>query len=99
MRLLSLLFAAALLIGCASSEDASDAEQAMTNGTVRYVGLEGGFYGIEGEDGAKYNSASLPEAFREDGLAVRFRYRERSGDVMTTQMWGASVEILEIERR
>ncbi|PSQ88786.1 MAG: hypothetical protein BRD45_05250 [Bacteroidetes bacterium QS_8_64_10] len=73
MRLLSLLFAAALLIGCASSEDASDAEQAMTNGTV--------------------------QAFREGGLAVRFRYRERSGGVMTTQMWGASVEILEIERR
>lgn len=107
MRLpLSLFFGAFLLLmGCAASDNSNtnddveaSGEQTMTRGTVRYVDLEGGFYGIEGEDGAKYNPMNLAEEYREDGLAVRFRYRKRD-DVMTTQMWGQNVEILEIERR
>lgn len=63
-------------------------------GTVQYVELEGGFYGIVADDSTRYNPQNLSEEYREDGLRVRFRAAER--DVMTTQMWGTPVEILDI---
>lgn len=66
-------------------------------GTVRHVELEGGFYGIVADDGTRYLPDSLDEAYREDGLRVRFRAEEREG-AMTTQMWGTPVTILEIMR-
>ena len=66
-------------------------------GTVTYMDLEGGFYGIVGDDGGKYFPINLDESFREDGLRVRFTVRERN-DVMTTTMWGTTVEITAMER-
>lgn len=63
-------------------------------GVVRYVDLEGGFYGIETED-ARYNPIELEADYKIDGLDVRFRARVRD-DVMTIQQWGTPVEILEI---
>lgn len=65
-------------------------------GTIRYVDLEGGFYGLVADDETKYDPTSLPDSLQVDGLAVRFRVREK--DVMTTRMWGTPVEVLEIER-
>lgn len=65
-------------------------------GTIRYVDLEGGFYGLVAEDGTKYDPTPLPDSLREDGLPVRFRIKEK--DVMTTRMWGTPVEVLGIER-
>lgn len=61
-------------------------------GRIVYVDLEGGFYGIEAEDGTKYNPLNLEEAFQEDGLRVRFRGVLRP-DVMTIRMWGQNLEI------
>ena len=66
-------------------------------GTVTYMDYEGGFYGITTDDGGKYFPMNLGEEFREDGLRVRFTMRERN-DVMTTTMWGRTVEITAIER-
>jgi hypothetical protein len=65
-------------------------------GTIRYVDLEGGFYGIVAEDGTKYDPTLLPDSLREDGLPVRFQLKEK--DVLTTRMWGTPVEVLHIER-
>lgn len=64
-------------------------------GTVRYVDLEGGFYGIVADDGSRYLPDSLDETVREDGTRVRFRAQVRD-DVMTAQMWGTPVTVLEI---
>lgn len=104
MRYLATVLLAFLLVGCTTSDTTEEADPQresassdMTEGTVQYVDLEGGFYGILGEDGAKYNPMNLSEAYKEDGLRVRFRFRSRE-DVMTTQMWGQNVEIIEIER-
>lgn len=69
-----------------------------TDGVVRYVEIEGGFYGIEGTDGTRYDPVNLQEAFRQDGLAVRFLYTEVTGAVGIRQ-WGRIVEITAIERR
>jgi len=65
-------------------------------GTVRYVSLEGGFYGIVADDGTRYDPGdSLPEKYRRDGLRVRFTARPQEG--FTIRMWGKLVEIEEIE--
>ena len=66
-------------------------------GTVRYVELEGGFYGIVAdEDSTRYNPTNLQSDYRQDGLRVRFRGVVRK-DVLTTQMWGKSLELLDIQ--
>ena len=65
-------------------------------GTVRYIRIEGGFYGIIGDDGGKYLPLNLPKEFKVDGLRVRFTAKVRN--VATIYMWGVPVEILSIER-
>ena len=67
-------------------------------GTVRYIDLEGGFYGIIGDDGKKYLPIDLDQQYKTDGLKVRFRFKARN-DVMTIYMWGITVEVLTIEKR
>jgi hypothetical protein len=99
---LALLLAA----GCHSSEgpgssaDRSGAAggRALTvTGTVRHLDLEGGFYGIEGDDGTKWDPVNLPEDFQKDGVRVRVRVVEVK-DRVSTHMWGKLVRILEIKR-
>ena len=64
-------------------------------GVVTYVDLEGGFYGLVVGDSTRYNPTNLAAEFEEDGLRVRFR-GVLQRDAMTTQMWGAPLEILDI---
>ena len=55
-------------------------------GTVTYVDLEGGFYGIVADDGTRYLPLDLPEAFAQDGLAVTAEVIVKE-DVATIQQW------------
>ena len=66
-------------------------------GTITFFDLEGGFYGLVADDGARYDPLNLDEAFRQDGLRVRFRAKLRTG-VMTIRQWGKPVEIQEMSR-
>ena len=97
------------IAGCASEErppgtksspstpDTTVADDVIQGiGTIRYVDLEGGFYGIVAEDGTKYDPTPLPDSLQEDGLPVRFQLKEK--DVLTTRMWGTPVEVVHIER-
>ncbi len=90
-------------VGCSGSESdrASEAapppsERATVSleGTVVYVDLEGGFYGIRGDDERDYLPLELEERFRQDGLRVRFEARKES--VMTAQQWGIPIRIVSI---
>lgn len=67
-------------------------------GTIRYVDVEGGCYGIETEDGVKLDPVNLPADFEEDGLRIKARV-EGLEDRVSIHMWGTLVRILEIERR
>jgi hypothetical protein len=105
-----LVLASLGLLGCAAGEPPQSATNASPDtttapvtdgvlqgtGTIRYVDLEGGFYGLVAEDGTKYDPSPLPDSLRADDLRVRFRVQKK--DVMTTRMWGTPVEVLEIER-
>lgn len=64
-------------------------------GTIRYIQIEGGFYGLVADDGTQYLPQNLEERFREDGLQVRFRGETVDG-VATIQMWGTPLRLLEI---
>jgi hypothetical protein len=60
---------------------------------VHHVGLEGGFWGLTGENGQNYDPLNLPEALQEAGLKVKFWLRMRK-DIATTHMWGTPVQIV-----
>ena len=64
-------------------------------GTIQYVELEGGFFGIVTEEGAKYFPQYLPFDFKVDGLPVRVdaMFEEQAIGI---QMWGVPIRILSI---
>lgn len=96
-----LLFA---LTGCESAENqllegdsAPDAAgDVMTfSAEVKWIPLEGGFYGLVTEDGRRYLPLNLPEEYKQDGLTVWVRGKPT--DTATVQMWGTPIEIYEIK--
>ena len=95
-----LALAAALIVlaGCKSAGQGGDEGDIVSGiGTVRFVDLEGGFYGIVGDDGKNYDPIDLSQQFREDGLRIRFEGRIRR-DVASIHMWGTIVDITNIEK-
>lgn len=79
------------------TDDGLDPEDVVSGvGTIRYIDLEGGFYGLVADDSTRYNPTNLEDAFKEDGLRVRFRGARE--DVMTIQMWGTPLRITNMLR-
>ncbi|MBM4160711.1 MAG: hypothetical protein FJ217_06400 [Ignavibacteria bacterium] len=74
-----------------------DEDTVKLTGTVIYVSLEGGFYGIRGDDGKNYDPVNLSEEFRKEGLRIRFEARELKGQV-SVHMWGVLIEIVSIQK-
>ena len=64
-------------------------------GTIQYVELEGGFFGIVTEEGAKYFPQYLAPDFKVDGLPVRVDAMLEE-QVIGIQMWGVPIRILSI---
>jgi hypothetical protein len=92
---MKLLYPLLLIISlfCASCNISSEYIEAQ--GTITYVGLEGGFWGIMTEDGRKFDPVDLPDKFKKNGLKVRVKLRPRD-DLAGTHMWGQMVEVVEI---
>lgn len=66
-------------------------------GTIRFLKLEGGFYGIVSDDGEHYDPVNLNDEFKVNGLRVRFE-ATIIHDVLTFHMWGSLISIRTIER-
>ena len=66
-------------------------------GTVRFNPIEGGFYGIVGDNGENYDPINLGKEFQVDGLRVRFEAKKRD-DLTSFHMWGKLIEIIKIDR-
>ncbi len=80
-----------------TESSAADAENRFTaTGTVRYLDISGGFWGIVGDDGTNYDPIELEPAFQKDGLRVRFEAVPEA-DMMSTHMWGMLIKLLQIE--
>ncbi|MDP3052022.1 MAG: hypothetical protein Q8N42_00780 [bacterium] len=78
------------IIGTASSLE----KMKTIKGTVHYISIEGGFWGIVTDDGKKYDPIYLPSELRRPGLRAEFRLMILEGHV-GLRMWGTLVEILD----
>ena len=98
MVIVLVLFGAIIACGCTTAgEENGLAEHVSGNGTIVFVDLEGGFYGIVADDGEHYLPTDLPAECRQDGLRVAFVV-DIMEDTATLQQWGTPVEIVEIEK-
>jgi len=68
----------------------------LKSGTITRVDLEGGFFGIMGDDGKKYDPLNLDARFQKDGLRVAFD-AEPVKDMASIHMWGTMVNLVQIE--
>ncbi len=91
--LLVLALALLGLMGCVGEGEDIVSE----TGTVKYIDLEGGFYGIISDNGEHYDPINLGQEFQEDALRVLITAKILE-DVATTRMWGRPIEIIKIER-
>jgi hypothetical protein len=66
-------------------------------GTVVWLNLEGGFWGIVGDDGNHYDPINLGSEFQGEGLRIYFRAKVRP-DLLSSHMWGEMIEILDIQK-
>ncbi len=76
-------------VGCGITTPDLDAE-----GTVRFVNVEGGCWGIE-SGGTMYEPVNLPESMRIDGLAVVYE-AERTTDLASICQIGPIIRLLRI---
>lgn len=81
-----------ILFSCNSISESYPFEK----GTVRYIQLEGGFWGIISEKNEKFDPINLPKDFQKDGLKILFSYKERN-DLMSFHMWGKIIQLIEIK--
>lgn len=51
-------------------------------GIVKYLSLEGGFYGIITGDNQHFDPLNLPKEFQKDGMQIYFKYVKRK-DIVT----------------
>ena len=65
-------------------------------GTITYLNFEGGFWGIVGDDGERYDPINLDPEFKVEGLRVYFEadYSDR----VSFNMWGRRVIIRNIQK-
>jgi hypothetical protein len=97
---LGLTFVVLIAVGGLShaADKEKEPERVKAAGTVTWVDLEGGFWGIKADDGKHYDPlGSLPKEFRKDGLKVRFEATVEK-DAMSFHMWGKIIKIEKIEK-
>ncbi len=66
-------------------------------GKVKFVDLEGGFYGIITEDGHKLLPLNLPDGLKREGTEIWFEAEVEKGAV-STAMWGIPVKLRRVEK-
>ena len=64
-------------------------------GKVVYQNIEGGFWGIEDDNGNQYRPVKMPPALQEKGKTVQVVAKEV--DEMGIFMWGVPIKIVSFE--
>jgi hypothetical protein len=77
--------------------DAQKGQPIKTTGTVKHQGLEGGFWGIVGDDGQNYDPQNLAPEFQKEDLRVSFE-AETKPDAASFHMWGTIIEIKSMKK-
>lgn len=65
-------------------------------GTVKYMDLEGGFYGIFTESGGKYLPLNMDKEFRSNGAIIQFKGKVQH-NMNTIQQWGTPIKLSEVK--
>ena len=73
-----------------------DKQYIITSGIIKYITIEGGFYGIIGDGCVNYDPINLPDSFKIDGLKVFLTAIIRE-DLYSFHMWGIIIEIISIK--
>ena len=96
----SVLFATIGLTWSGCSPKTQVKEQAfdgmIITGTVKYVELEGGFYGIISDDGNKYDPVNLAPEYRKNGLRIKAGVSVQK-NMTSIHMWGTLIRINQIK--
>ena len=94
---------ALILMGCGADRpliapevSVDDPDAFIIDGTIRFMNVEGGCWGILGDDGVSYEPTGIPREFLEDGLRVRAALKLRK-DLASICMIGKIVEVLDIK--
>jgi hypothetical protein len=77
------------------SSDVSPSKLIKDTGVIKYINLEGGFYGIIGKNG-NYDPVNLPRLFQQDGLRVEFT-AELVTDMASIHMWGKIIRLVAMQ--
>jgi len=96
--LLIVLSAAACRDGVPSDEVRLIGDVVRVTGTVRFYGIEGGFWAVRGDDSTTYDPMTpLSSEFQVEGLRVRLEAKLRP-DLAGIHMAGPIVEVISIRR-
>jgi hypothetical protein len=90
-----LLFALSTAAACGGGASVQPIKNVTA--TVSYMPLEGGFFGLRGDDGVTYDPTRLDPAFAQDGLRVRARLQVRN-DLRGIHQVGPIVDVLDISK-
>lgn len=64
--------------------------------TIRYMNIEGGFFGVISKDGKRWLPLNLKKEFQQDGAIIKVT-GSAVNDMMTIQQWGTPFSITHIE--
>lgn len=81
----------------AKDKTVTETERFVIRGETVYLSIEGGFWGIVGEDGRHYDPGALPRDYQIPGLKVRIEAKAAIGRISFRQ-WGTPIEIVHIEK-
>ena len=79
-----------------SADDQEDKNMITITGTVVFKQLEGGFYGLDADDGKKYLPQGMKKSLLKNGMKVRVKGYILT-DMLTFQQYGEVLKVIETE--
>ena len=70
-------------------------EGTVITGRIIYMDIEGGFYGIKGDDGNNYDPVNLSSEYQRDGIRIKASITFEK-NVSSIRMWGKIIRINQI---
>lgn len=74
----------------------AEPEQISFTATIKYMNLEGGFFGLVSKEGKHWLPLNLEKEFQKDGAVIKVTGKAITG-IMTIQQWGTPFSITDIE--